>query len=166
MWSISANRVTLSITTWRFGKASEVVVIRTSSLRNCDLNDLVGVSLVWNIFRLKSFLVSFSDAIHSIGDWSVVFEVDCEIYRYLSASQVVFRNSSLKTCWSSEGELWSNRPCRRSLCLPVWISSTSAAVRGCRWSVVIWLIHPTQQSSLLLYRSSFAVIRGNKSFTG
>ena len=56
MWAISANRVTLPITTWRFAKASEEVVIRTFSLRNCDLNDLVGISLVWNFFRSEEFL--------------------------------------------------------------------------------------------------------------
>lgn len=59
MWAIPANRVTLLRTTWRFMKASVEVVIRTSSLRNCDLNDTVGVSLVWNIFRSEEFLSQF-----------------------------------------------------------------------------------------------------------
>ena len=59
MWAILANRVTLLITTWRFVKASEEVVIRTFSLRNCDLNDSVGVSLVWNFFWSEEFLSQF-----------------------------------------------------------------------------------------------------------
>ena len=77
-------------------KASVEVVIRTSSLRNCDLNDTVGVSLVWNIFHSEEFLSQFSDPNHIIGDWSVVCGAGREIYACLRSSS--FRASSLKAC--------------------------------------------------------------------
>ena len=96
---------------------------------------------------LKSFLVSFSDPIRNIGGWSVVCEVDCEIDTCLRVKS--FPNFKSEGVWSIDSELC---PAGRSLCLPVWFcSSTSAAVRGCRWIVVSWLVHPTQQSSLLMF---------------
>ena len=91
------------------------------------MNDLVGVSLVWNIFRLKSFLVSFSDPNHNIGDWSVVCEVGCEIDTCLRVKS--FPNFKFEGVWSIGSELCSSD---RSLCLPVWFSSTSPVVHGCR----------------------------------
>ena len=142
MWAISANQVTLSITTWRFGKASEEVVIRTFSLRTCDLNDLVGVSLVWNIFRSEEFLSQFSDPNHIIGDWSVV--CGAVVKFVLACGQVV----SELPVWRrvvNESELCS---ADRSLCLPSGFLSTIPWFRGWRWIVIGWFVHPTQHSSL------------------
>ena len=42
--------------------------LRTTSFRNCDLNDLVGVSLVWKISDCRVSLSVFADSIHNIGD--------------------------------------------------------------------------------------------------
>ena len=71
------------------------------------------MSLVWNIFRLKSFLVRNSDPIHNIGGWSVVCEVDCEIDTCLRVKS--FPNFKSEGVWSIDSELC---PAGRSLCLP------------------------------------------------
>ena len=96
MWAILANQATLLRTTWRFMKASGEVVRRTSSLRNCDLYDVVGYRWSGTFFRSEEFLSQFSDPNHIIGDWSVVCEVGREIYACLRSSS--FRASSLKAC--------------------------------------------------------------------
>ena len=76
---------------------------------------------------LKSFLVSFSDPNHNIGDWSVVCEVGCEIDTCLRVKS--FPNFKFEGVWSIGSELCS---ADRSLCLPSGFSSTSPVVRGCR----------------------------------
>ena len=77
-------------------KAFGEVVRRTFSLRNCDLNDVVGYRWSGTFSDLKSFLVSFSDPNHIIGDWSVVCGAGREICACLRSSS--FRASSLKAC--------------------------------------------------------------------
>ena len=127
MWAIPANRVTLLRTTWRFMKASVEVVIRTSSLRNCDLNDTVGVSLVWNIFRSEEFLSQFFWP-KSQYWWLVsCFEVGGEIDACLRVKS--FPSFKFEGVWSSESELSS---ADRSLCLP------SGFFLRVRWSVECW----------------------------
>ena len=54
-----------------FPKASEEVVRRTSSLRNCDLNDVVGYRWFGTFSDQKSFVVSLPDPNHNISGWSV-----------------------------------------------------------------------------------------------
>ena len=106
-------------------KASEEVVRRTFSLRNCDLNDVVGYRQFGTFSDLKSFLVSFSDRNHNIGDWSGVCEVGREIDACLRVKS--FPNFQFEGVWSTESELSS---ADRSLCLPSGFLSTIPLVRG------------------------------------
>lgn len=76
---------------------------------------------------LKSFLVSFSDPNHNIGDWSVCFEVGGEIDACLRVKS--FPSFKFEGVWSSESELSS---ADRSLCLP------SGFLLRVRWSVECW----------------------------
>ena len=97
MWAILANQATLLRTTWRFMKASEEVVRRTSSLRNCDLYDVVGYRWSGTFFRSEEFLSQFSDPNHIIGDWSDVL-VKLAVKLILVCVSRRFRTSSLKAC--------------------------------------------------------------------
>ena len=105
-------------------KASEGVVIRTYSTLKLRSERRSRLSLVRNISDLKSFLVSFSDRNHNIGDWSGVCEVGREIGACLRVKS--FPNFKFEGVWSIESELCS---ADRSLCLPSGFLSTSPLVR-------------------------------------
>ena len=145
MWAILANQATLLRTTWRFMKASEEVVRRTSPLWNCDLNDTVGYRWTGTFFRSEEFLSQFFWP-KSHHWWLVRCLWSWPWNWCLSACRVV----SELPVWRrvvNESELCS---ADRSLCLPSGFPSTSPVVRGWRWIVIIWFVHPTQQSSLLM----------------
>ena len=146
MWAILANPITLLMTTWRFPKASEGVVIRTFSLRNCDLNDVVGVSLIWNIFRSEEFLSQFFWP-KSHHWWLVRCLWSWPWNWCLSACQVV---SELQVWRRVVNWKWTEFSWPFTLSILSGFPSTSPVVRGWRWIVIIWFVHPTQQSSLLM----------------
>ena len=76
-------------------KASEEVVRRTS-LRNCDLYDVVGYRWSGTFSDLKSFLVSFLTEITTLVIGQVFVKLAVKLMLVCVSSR--FRTSSLKAC--------------------------------------------------------------------